>query len=248
MTAARQGTARSVSIIVPTYREVENVSVLIDRVKSVASAHGWDIEMLIVDDRSDDGTASVVEALGEGDWLRVIIRDGERSLSWAVIEGLRRATHDTLVVMDADLSHPPEAIPRLVEALREPGVDFVFGSRFVRGGATDPGWTAARRLNSLVARLLARPLISLRDPTSGFFALSRARFLAADELAPIGYKIGLELLVKCGCRNIREVPIRFSVRLNGKTKLGLTQRLQYIEHLRRLWAYRVRKRIASAVR
>ena len=233
---------RGVSLVVPTYREAQNMGVLVGRVKEVARARRLDLEMLIVDDRSDDGTVDVLGALGEGEWLKIIVRDGERSLSAAVVEGLRRSTREILVVMDADLSHPPEAIPLLIDALDEPGVDFAIGSRYVAGGMTDPDWSLSRRLNSLVARLLVMPLVSVQDPTSGFFALRRERFRALKDLNPIGYKIGLELLIKGRCRNIREVPIRFSERLHGTTKLGWRQRLQYLEHLRRLWMHQLRAR------
>jgi hypothetical protein len=233
--------AAPVSLIVPTYREAANVATLVRRVKAVAELEQLDLEMWIVDDRSDDGTIEAVQALGEGPWLALVVRDDARSLSRAVLEGLRRARYERCVVMDGDLSHPPEAIPRLLAALDEAGVDFVIGSRYIAGGTTDAAWPLARRLNSLVARLMARPLgIEVRDPTSGFFAVRRSRFLAATDLDPIGYKVGLELLIKCRCRNIREVPIHFQQRLHGKTKLGLRQRLEYVEHLRRLWWYRLR--------
>lgn len=231
----------------PTYREAENIPVLISRVKAVARAHRLEVELLVVDDRSDDGTAEAVRRAGE-DWVTLVVREGARSLSLAVLEGLRRAKHEILLVMDADLSHPPEAIPRLLDALNEPGADFVLGSRYAPGGTTDPRWGAGRRLNSLLARLLARPLMPARDPTSGFLALRRERFLAARELRPVGYKIGLELFVKCDCRTVREVPIHFSERLHGTTKLRVRQRLEYLEHLRRLWGYRLRRRRAAAPR
>lgn len=233
---------RGVSIVVPTYREAQNVTVLVGRIKEVVRALALDVELLIVDDRSDDGTVAVLEAMGEGEWLKPIVRDGERSLSASVVEGLRRSSNEILVVMDADLSHPPEAIPLLIDALDEPGVDFAIGSRFVPGGTTDPEWSPWRRLNSLVARLLVRPLVSVQDPTSGFFALRRERFLAIRGLNPIGYKIALELLIKGRCRTIREVPIHFSDRLHGTTKLGWRQRIQYLEHLRRLWLFQLRGR------
>ena len=233
------------SLIVPTYREAGNVAPLVGRVKEMARAARLDLEMLIVDDGSDDGTIEAVRGLNEDVWLTLVVRGGRRSLSEAVLEGLRRARHDRCVVMDGDLSHPPEAVPSLLAALDEPSVDFVLGSRFVDGGTTDPGWPLMRRLNSLCARLLARPLgIEVQDPTSGFFAIRRSRVLTSSDVDPIGYKIGLELLVKCGCRNVREVPIHFFERLHGRTKLGLRQRIEYVEHLRRLWWYRRRRAVA----
>ncbi len=228
----------SVSVVVPTYREVDNVDELIGGIRAVAAAHRLDLELIIVDDASDDGTAERVAAWGPDPRIRLIRRAGPRSLSRAVVEGLRAARGRTLVVMDADLSHPPAAIPELVRALRRGGPDFVIGSRFVAGAAIDERWSTLRRLNSLAARVLARPLVPVADSTSGLFALRRESFEAAAPLDPVGYKIGLELMVKCGCRRILEVPIRFRDRARGETKLGWRQQLEYLEHLRRLAAYR----------
>jgi dolichol-phosphate mannosyltransferase len=235
----------SVSVIVPTYREVENIPLLVERVESVARQSGLDLELLIVDDASDDGTPEAVTSMAKGDWLRLVRRSGERSLSGAVLDGLKLARSENLVVMDADLSHPPEAIPSLVAPLQEGTADFVIGSRFVAGGSIDQSWSALRRLNSWAARVLARPVTAVADPTSGFFALRRESFLSADPIDPIGYKIGLELLVKCGCSRVREVPIHFQDRQQGLTKLGWRQQVEYLEHLRRLIAYRWRNRPPS---
>jgi dolichol-phosphate mannosyltransferase len=228
----------TVSLVVPTYREAENVPVLVGRVREVARAHRLDIEMLIVDDESGDGIEDAVAALGAEPWVTLVVRGGARSLSHAALEGLRRARHEVLMVMDADLSHPPEAIPRLLDALARPDVDFVFASRYVAGGSTDEGWGLGRRVNGAVARILARPLVGVRDPTSGFFALRRETFLAGVDLDPIGFKIGLELVVKCGCKNLREVPIHFARRLHGRSKLDLRERVRYLRHLKRLIDYR----------
>lgn len=240
--------SRSVSVVVPTFREAENLPTLIHRLRSVAAAHALEIELLIVDDRSDDDTAEVVAALGEENWVKLLVREGERSLSLAVIEGLRLARRETLVVMDADLSHPPEVIPRLLDALSEPGVEFVIGSRFVSGSSIDEDWSPLRHLSSLVARWLARPLTSARDATSGFFALRRATFLAAHDLQPIGYKIGLELIVKCRATNVREVPIHFGRRLRGQSKLDLRECIRYLRHVSRLMGYRIVRRWGDAKR
>jgi dolichol-phosphate mannosyltransferase len=139
--------------------------------------------------------------------------------------------------MDADLSHPPEAIPSLLRKLDE-GADFVVGSRYVDGGVTDDDWGFFRWLNSRVATLLARPFTSLEDPMSGFFALRRTTFARADALNPIGYKIGLELLVKCRCSAVAEVPIAFVDRIHGESKLTLREQFRYLRHVRRLFIYR----------
>jgi dolichol-phosphate mannosyltransferase len=228
---------RAVSIVVPTYREAENLPHLIDRIDRVRAEHGLDVELLIMDDDSKDGTEEVVAGLYK-DWVRLIVRKANRGLSPAVVDGLRAARHDVLVVMDADLSHPPEKIPEMLAALAA-GADFVIGSRYVAGGSTDAEWGLLRKLNSKGATFLARPFTRAKDPMAGFFALERRTFARGDAaLNPIGYKIGLELLVKCGCRDVREVPIHFTDRKLGSSKLSFKEQLRYLQHLRRLFIYR----------
>jgi dolichol-phosphate mannosyltransferase len=139
--------------------------------------------------------------------------------------------------MDADLSHPPEAIPAMIHKLQE-GADFVIGSRYVQGGSTSDDWGFLRWLNSRVATLLARPLTSARDPMAGFFSFRRATFAAGRDFNPVGYKIGLEFIVKCGCERVVEVPIHFEDRQLGKSKLTFRQQLLYIKHLRRLYTFK----------
>jgi len=222
----------SVSVIVPTYREAGNLPELIRRVEQVRTSRGMPRELLIVDDDSDDGTPQVVDGLNRS-WVRLIVRKDARDLSSAVLEGLRQARGEVAVVMDADLSHPPEAIPRLVQAIVD-GADFAIGSRYVAGGSTDAAWGPLRWLNSRIATWLARPLTAAKDPMSGFFAIRRERVYRAAGLDPIGYKIGLELLVRCRCRDVREVPIHFADRTAGKSKLSFKQQVRYVRHLRRL--------------
>lgn len=226
----------SVSLIVPTYREAENLPVLISRLERVRSSRQMPLELLIVDDDSADGTEQVIRDLNF-DWVRLVVRKGVRGLSSAVLEGLRLAGNDMAVVMDADLSHPPEAIPDLVQALID-GADFAIGSRYVAGGSTDVGWGLFRWLNSRVATWIARPLTSAKDPMSGFFALRRDMFVRAKGLDPIGYKIGLELLVRCHCKDVREVPIHFADRRFGQSKLSLSEQLRYLQHVRRLLVHK----------
>src|SRR5206468_4514805 len=102
----------------------------------------------------------------------------------------------------------------------------------------DAQWGLFRWLNSKVATLLARPFTSAKDPMAGFFALRRSTLEAGTDLNPIGYKIGLELIVKCGCRRIAEVPIHFADRQVGQSKLSFKEQLRYLQHLRRLFIYR----------
>ncbi len=226
----------SVSLIVPTYREAENLPTLIHRLERVRTSRQMPLELLIVDDDSADGTEQIIRDLSL-DWVRLVVRKGARGLSSAVLEGLRLARNDIAVVMDADLSHLPEAIPDLVQTLID-GADFAIGSRYVAGGSTDVGWGLFRWLNSRVATWLARPLTSVKDPMSGFFAMRRDMLSRAEGLDPVGYKIGLELLVRCRCKDIREVPIHFANRRSGQSKLSFAEQLRYLRHVRRLLFYK----------
>jgi dolichol-phosphate mannosyltransferase len=231
-----QRAPRSISVVVPTYKEVENIPLIATRLDAVRRAQGWDLELFFMDDDSRDGSAEKVAALGLP-WVQLITRTSDRGLSQAVLDGLNRARGDVLVVMDADLSHPPETLPAMLAELDD-GADFVVGSRFIEGGTTDDDWGVFRWLNSRVATLLAYPLTTIADPMSGFFMLRRETFTAHTGYTPIGYKIGLELLVKCGCRDVREVPIHFADRQHGKSKLSLAEQLRYLQHVRRLYIHK----------
>ena len=226
-----------ISVVVPCFREAENLRVLVPRIAAALDGASLPGEIIIVDDNSRDGTEAVCAELAQQFPLRLLTRYNERGLSSAVICGLRAANGQIMVVMDADLSHPPEAIPQMVAACRTPYVDFVIGSRHAQGGSISQNWSAFRRLNSGVATLLARGLTAARDPMSGFFALQRSTFESATDVCPIGYKIGLELIVRCDCRRIAEVPIHFEDRVLGESKLTIAQQWQYLRHLARLyWA------------
>lgn len=225
-----------VTVVVPTYREVENIPLLVERLRIVRELMGRKLDLLFMDDDSRDGSAELVEKMNLP-WVQLITRTSDRGLSQAVLDGLRRAKGDVLLVMDADLSHPPEVIPDMLQRLRE-GAEFVVGSRFTEGGTTDDDWGVFRWLNSRVATLLAFPLTRIKDPMSGFFMLRRSTFESTQDYNPIGYKIGLELLVKCDCQKVAEVPIHFSDRRLGKSKLTLKEQLRYLQHIRRLYMHR----------
>jgi dolichol-phosphate mannosyltransferase len=235
MTPLNLPTRPTVSVVVPTYREAENIPHLVERLSAVRDG-GLDLELWLMDDDSGDGTEEVVRSLALP-WVHLVVRKADRGLSQAVLDGLRRSTRDVLVVMDADLSHPPEKIPEMLAALAD-GAEFVVGSRFVEGGSTDDDWGLLRWLNSRVATLLALPLTSIQDPMSGFFALRRSTFAAGRDFSPVGYKIGLELIIKCHCRLVAEVPIHFADRRLGKSKLTLKEQLKYLKHIRRLYNYK----------
>lgn len=226
--------APAVTIVVPTYNERDNIERLSTRI--FAACDPATTELLIIDDNSPDGTAAEVERVASRFPVRCVARTSERGLATAVIRGLREANAPLAIVMDADLSHPPEKIGELVAAMQDPHVQMAIGSRFVPGAKVDLYWPLHRRLNSLFGRLLARPLTPVRDMMSGFFCV-RTSGLRLDTLAPVGYKIALELIVRHRWTNVVEIPIVFTDRAAGKTKLTVGEQLRYLRHLKRLYSF-----------
>src|SRR5256714_3831995 len=227
-----------VSVIIPTINEAENLRLLVPRV--AAALAGRDYEVLVVDDGSRDGTPQVCAELAATYPVTLHVRDQAKDgLSGAVVTGFGLARGDILAVMDADLQHPPERLPALLEPLERGETDFVIGSRHAPGGSIAERWGFFRRLNSRVATLLARPFAgpATTDPMSGFFALRRSTLEGAQRLTPLGYKIGLELMCKCCVKRVREVPIHFSARQHGGSKLTIKQQFRYLEHLSRLYDF-----------
>ncbi len=226
----------AISIIVPTLNEAANLPELARRLDAVLA--GRDYEVLIVDDASVDDTPSVCAQLATQYPLRLYVRQHPKDgLSGAVLEGMGLANGQTFVVMDADLQHPPERVPALLEQL-DAGAEFALGSRYVQGGSMEQKWGMLRKLNSRIATVLARPFAGrTSDPMSGFFALRSDTFRRGRRLAPLGYKVGLELMCKCHVGDVREVPIHFSTRAQGESKLTLVQQFKYLEHLSRLYDF-----------
>ena len=163
-------------------------------------------------------------------------RERSRDLSRSVLLGFRLARFERLVVMDADLSHPPEAVVDLLAGL-DADCDMALGSRHAPGGRIDGAWSWWRLLTSRLATCLARPLVSCADPLSGFFAIERRCLPEPARLRPVGYKIALELMVR-GRLRVREVPICFRDRSRGASKLGWRQRVDFLRHLVRLYGFR----------
>jgi dolichol-phosphate mannosyltransferase len=139
--------------------------------------------------------------------------------------------------MDADLSHPPSAIPEMVGLLTSKAADFTIGSRYTKGGTIDQSWSFFRRLNSILATLPAFFLTRIKDPMSGFFACRKKELPDFKLLDPIGYKIGLEILVKGSFNQVKEIPIHFSDRQFGQSKLSLKEQFKYLVHLLRLYQF-----------
>ena len=224
------------SIIVPTYNERDNIEELARRIFSCLKEADIPGELVIVDDGSPDGTADLAESLKSTYDVKVIRREGKRGLASAVIEGFEGATYDILAVMDADLSHPPEALPKMYYYTETGEAEIVIGSRFVPGGGST-NWPWYRRFVSFVARSLARSLTPVRDLTSGFFMIRRS-VIAGVDLNPLGFKIGLEILAKGKYDSVKEIPIIFADRGRGKSKFSIRQ---VFEYLKQLWLLYRRK-------
>ncbi len=221
--------APAVSVVVPTLNEAGNIGRLLEEVFA-ACGSGPAIEVVVVDDGSTDGTREKVLAWSETHPVRLVARDHERGLAGAVLAGAEAAVGGAIVVMDADLSHPPACIPDLARPVLEGTRDMVIGSRYVPGGAT-PGWPLKRRITSRVAGALSWPLVDVRDPLAGFFAIRRENLLKLDRGVK-GLKIGLEAMVKGGDDlRVSETPITFVDRTSGASKMSTKQITAYLKQL-----------------
>jgi dolichol-phosphate mannosyltransferase len=199
-------------------------------------------ELIFVDD-SDDDTVPVLEGLAASEYpqIRVIHRlPGQRAdgLSGAVIAGFGASHGEYVAVMDADLQHPPELLPRLLKRAHEQGADVVVASRYVGNGSAAGFVDPTRRLVSRATALLTRLLFLERiwrisDPCSGFFVVRRD-LLDGAILRPIGYKILLEVLLRTKWRSFAEVPYRFSEREADASKANLGQGILFLKHCARL--------------
>ena len=216
--------SNSVSIIVPTLNEEENIAPLVSEITACTVPFR---EILFVDDYSTDTTRDKIWALAGSQPIRLIEQDGAGpGLAGAIMSGARAARGEILLVMDADLSHPPDRIKDLVAPLFAGTADLVVGSRYVKGGSTT-GWPVWRRVVSRAGAALAYPLTGLHDSMCGFFAISRSRLL---ELAPqtSGFKIVFETMVRArGTLRVREIPIVFRERLHGKSKMSFGVALRF---------------------
>ncbi len=226
-----------VSVVLPTYNEAQNLPVLVPQILAELQRNGIRGEVIVVDDDSPDGTGSeVAPRLAAQYPVRLLLRKDVRGLATAVLEGFAASRATVCVVMDADGSHPPDKLGEMILPVLQGTADMTVGSRNLPGGGSE-NWPWHRRLVSGAAALLARRLSRLSDPTSGFMAIRRD-LLDGLQLNPIGYKIVLEIAVKAGGANLREIPIVFHDRRRGKSKLGLGEQIRYLRHLSRLYDFK----------
>ncbi|QEU97945.1 polyprenol monophosphomannose synthase [Streptomyces kanamyceticus] len=221
--------APAITVVVPTYNERENLPVLAERLFDLGIEG---LRLLVVDDGSPDGTGDVADKLaaeGRGQ-IAVIHRSTKDGLGRAYVAGMSQALSegaDIVVQMDADLSHPAESLPELLAPIVQNEADFVIGSRYVPGGQLDTAWPWHRRALSKWANVYVNTLLRLgvSDVTAGFKAWSAdaLRLVDLQDIKSNGYSFQVEMnhrALSRGCQ-VREVPITFTERVDGESKLTL---------------------------
>lgn len=225
------------TMVLPTYNERARIAELVEALFGACSQKGIRLELVIVDDNSPDGTGAVADGLARAHRIKVIHRPGKLGLGTAVVAGFQTASASIVGVMDADFSHPPSLVPRMLETFTSTDADLVVASRYIRGGST-PNWPVKRRLLSRLACLLARPLSPIRDAASGFF-LIRRDIARGTSIKAGGFKICLELIARSGVSRLVEVPYRFDDREQGESKMSLREAAGYLTQLRDLYWLRM---------
>ncbi len=232
---AKDGKRRltSISLVVPTRNEAGNIKELVARIERACS--GISAEIVFVDDSTDD-TPDVVRDVSQSSRIPIVLihrppEQRENGLGGAVVEGIRAATGEWVCVMDADLQHPPELIPKLLQSARDEGFDIVVASRYTQSGDAG-GLSSLRRAASKAFTFATRLIFPLRlrnvsDPLSGYF-LVRRQALDPDRLQPRGFKILLELLIRMPLLSVSEVPFSFQTRYSGDTKASPREGLLYL--------------------
>lgn len=226
-----------ISLIIPVYNESEHLPDLLDRILTLDLKD--ELELIVVDDSCDDLTVKSVEAFKDRLKLKIIHRKKRLGLSSAVMDGFSAASSDILICMDGDGSHPPEKISQLAAEIQN-GESMVVASRNIPGGGCAEDWSFTRKLISKICCTLVMPLTGLKDPMSGFFAVSKSFFNDVKPLVkPLSYKIALELAVKGRLKNIKEIPFRFEERKAGSSKVNLSVIMGMIYHFIKLFCWRI---------
>lgn len=233
-----QAVTGSVTLIIPTFNEAGNVAELLRRLgDALPDPEHLPCEVLFVDDSTDDTPAVIEKAAADHPFpVSVLHREvAEGGLGGAVVAGVKRADTDWIVVMDADLQHPPHLVPELVGEGIRTGADLVVASRYISGGsraglAGSYRIAVSRGATWLTKGLFPRALRGISDPMSGFFAMRRS-VVTAETLKPLGYKILLELAVRCRPAKVAEVPFVFQDRYSGESKSTAREGMRFLAHL-----------------
>ncbi|WP_327234766.1 glycosyltransferase family 2 protein [Streptomyces sp. NBC_01317] len=226
----------AVTVIIPTFNESGNVRELLRQLTDAVPAR-LPCEVLFVDDSTDDTPAVITAAAQDCPFpVSVIHRETpDGGLGGAVVVGLKAAGSEWIVVMDADLQHPPALVPDLVAAGERESADLVVASRYIDGGSRAGlagGYRVAvsRAATWLTKGIFPGRLRGISDPMSGFFAIRRSA-VTSEALRPLGYKILLELAVRCRPEQPTEVPFVFRDRFAGESKSSAKEGLRFLRHL-----------------
>ena len=226
-------------LAIPTLNEAENVRPLLDGLSVALARVPIDYELIVVDDDSSDGTAEVAREYSQRDpRVRAFVRRGKRGLAGAVLHGWAQTDADLLGVIDADLQHPPEVLPKLIAPVMN-GNDIAIASRYISDKDNGLGdWNRWRALISRAGTLVTAPLqknkkVQVKDPLSGFFVVRR-ECIDGLELQPEGFKILLEILVRGRIERPIEVPFHFGLRHAGKSKANFKVAFAYLNLLGKL--------------
>lgn len=226
-----------VTVVLPTYNEAQNIEKIIKKILFVFKKSKINGKILVIDDKSPDGTGNIVKKLMKRDKRIRLIEKEKQGLGIALKTGFKKASGDVIVAMDADFSHNPEDIPRLIKELN--GADFVIGSRYVKGGKI-VGWPLKRFLISKTANFIAGLFLGLgiNDVTAGFKAFKKTvlKKVNLKNIGAKGYSFQEELafnVKKSGFR-IKEIPITFTERRKGKSKLGKGESIAFLKTMFKL--------------
>jgi dolichol-phosphate mannosyltransferase len=231
----------TVTIIVPTLNEAENIDHLLEGIFRIKDSYDLDFDVLFVDSASTDETCERVARWQEKAPVGLLRREINVGLAGAVITAARHTESTFILVMDADLSHPAEAIPLLLEPLFDGTHDMVIGSRYVKGGST-PDWPLSRKVSSKIATFPALFFCDIKDPLAGFFAVERRRLATLSRSVP-GFKIGLAILAEHGKElRVKEIPIEFRDRDFGESKMNWRVAYDYLRQLMGLTARKLTKK------
>ncbi|HEY4942325.1 MAG TPA: glycosyltransferase family 2 protein [Rhizomicrobium sp.] len=219
------------SIVLPTFKERDNVAELVRRLDVALAGVAW--EAIFVDDNSPDGTAEAAKAIAARDpRVRCLRRVGRRGLAGACIEGILSSAAPFVAIMDADLQHDETALLPMLAKLRSGDADLVAASRYVEGGSAEGLSNKTRgRLSSLATTITAKVLsVPLSDPMSGFFMLRRDKFDAiAGRLSPAGFKILLDIVATAGpSLRVAEQSFVFGKREQGESKFNIQIGIEFL--------------------
>lgn len=243
------------SIVIPTFNESENIINLLESIKLHLN-DSIPAEIIVVDDNSPDGTGKIVDnyinKLNLNDniqslIIKIIHRERKEGLIKALVHGIKSALGKQILIMDADFSHPPEILPKIIEKIKENNNCIIVASRYTEGGSIN-GWPLKRRLISWIANRMARLMLDIdhiKDPMSGFFTFPKES-IKKMTFETKGYKILLELLVKEKNIKVIEIPYIFSDRKSGKSKLNYLTIINYLESLWKLYRYGKKANLKSS--